>query len=69
MLAFTYCQAPVVAHLAGPRQIAVTFADGSRRTFSGCKLDRDLSGKIFGRTGFVRRVDVYFAFPAGRLPS
>ena len=69
MLAFTYCQAPVVAHLAGPQQIAVTCADGSTRTFSGCKLDRELSGKIFGRTGFVRRVDVYFAFPAGRLLS
>jgi hypothetical protein len=68
MLAFTYCQTPVVAHRAGPRQIVVTLADGSIRTLSGCKLDRGLSGEIFGRTGAVRRVDVYLALPAGSLP-
>ncbi len=64
-LAYTLCQVPVVAHAAGPRQIEVTGFEDARMTVDGLSLDAHVSGKIFNRTGEIRRLDVFF----GLVPS
>jgi hypothetical protein len=62
MLAFTYCQVPVVVHRAGQREVRVASSDGRAQVFEGCGLDRTVSKKIFQRTGEIRRLDVFFDF-------
>jgi hypothetical protein len=62
-LAFTICQAPVVAHRSGPSRIEITSADGLRRTADGLRLDAETSAAIFERRGTVRRLDVYGISP------
>jgi len=65
-LAFTICQAPVVAHRAGPARIEITGADGSRRRVEGLALDSGTSAAVFERTGAVRRLDVFFDLDGSR---
>ena len=60
-LAFTVCQAPVVAHCSGPALVVVTRADGSSETTDGLTLDAATSAAVFERMGVVRRLDVFFA--------
>jgi hypothetical protein len=60
-LAFTMCQVPVVVHRAGPARVELLLADGSSRKVGGLELDIETSAAIFGRTGRIRRVDVFFA--------
>jgi hypothetical protein len=64
-MAFTTCQAPVVAHRSGPRRIEIALADGSSRTVEGLNLDAATSAAIFERTAAVRRLDVFFGFEGG----
>ncbi len=64
-MAFTTCQAPVVAHRSGPQRIEITRADGSRDTVEGLDLDAGTSGAIFERSGAVHRLDVFFGFEGG----
>ena len=59
-LAFTFCQAPVVAHRSGPARIEVSRADGSRHRVEELELDAETSSAVFERTGAVRRLDVFF---------
>jgi len=58
-LAFTYCQVPVVYHLADDPRIEWTRSDGTVAAVAGDTLDRDCSAAIFERTGAIRRVDVH----------
>jgi hypothetical protein len=58
-LAFTYCQVPVVYHLAERHRIALTGADGRDRALDGDTLDPEASASVFERTGRIRRIDVY----------
>ena len=58
-LALTFCQVPVVIHRAGPTRIAITTSDGATTVTGGLALDGPTSGQIFGRTGAVRRLDVF----------
>jgi hypothetical protein len=64
-MAFTTCQAPVVAHRSGPRRIEIALADGSSRTVEGLNLDAATSAAIFERTATVRRLDVFFGLEGG----
>ena len=57
-LAFTFCQVPVVYHRQGPPGLVVDLVDGSRVEAADGRLDRDLSSKVFRRTGEVVRVTV-----------
>ncbi len=58
-LAFTICQVPVIYHLGEARRIAVVGADGQVRTLDGDRLGRRTSQAIFGRSGSVRRLEVW----------
>lgn len=58
-LAFTYCQVPVVYRLADTSRLIISMADGSQITLDQLTLDRDLSSKIFYRTGEVKQIMVY----------
>jgi len=62
MLAFTYCQVPVVAHRCGSRHIQVTFANGVAQLVDGLKLDAAASAAIFDRLATIQRLDVFYGF-------
>ena len=64
-LAFTTCQVPVVVHRSAPPRVQVTFADGSSREVEGLSLDAETSAAIFGRTGVVKRLEVFFGLDGG----
>jgi hypothetical protein len=59
-LAYTLCQMPVVAHRAGEKRVEVTFAGGLSQVVFGLHLDAATSAAVFGRTGQVERLDVFF---------
>jgi hypothetical protein len=63
-LAFTVCQVPVVAHRDGASHIEVTLADGSTKSSDSLRLDDRISAGIFGRSGAVIRVDVFYGLGA-----
>jgi len=66
MLAFTFCQTPIVYELADDAAgLAVWRADGSRQDVPGNDLDAAISRSIFERSGEV--VSVHARVPAARL--
>jgi len=56
-VAFTYCQVPVIYTLDTKQQITVEFAGGDVKVIDGSTLDKDISQKIFSRSGEVRKVE------------
>ena len=58
-LAFTYCQIPIVYHLAESQGITVNFADGNTEKIDGLQLNRSISALIFNRSGTIESLDVY----------
>jgi hypothetical protein len=58
-LAFTYCQVPVIYRLSDTSRLIITMADESQITLDQLTIDRDLSSKIFYRTGEVKQIMVY----------
>lgn len=59
MLAFTFCQTPVVCRMSEKERIRLTKADGSQQTVEGLRLSAEISQAIFNRTGEVVRLDVF----------
>lgn len=59
-LAFTLVQVPVVYHSGNKARIVISRADGRHDTIDSHLLDRETSWSIFGRTGEIRQIDVYF---------
>lgn len=59
-LAFTYCQVPVVYKKSDQKGLKVEMSDGSVVELSSLTLDRDLSEKMFLRTGELVRIEVTF---------
>ncbi|MCA1764233.1 MAG: hypothetical protein LC664_14755, partial [Flavobacteriales bacterium] len=57
-LSFTYCKVPVVYELADTNAIEVSFSDGTKTLFDGLETDREISGKVFGRSGEVNQIKV-----------
>ena len=60
-LAFSYCQVPVVYHRSEEQRIEVLLSGGNRMQIIGCALDRELSSKLFGRSGEVLQVHVWLS--------
>jgi hypothetical protein len=58
-LAFTYCQVPVVYHLASENRIEVILKDGSSSQIKGLSLGEEMSAGIFSRTGNVIQLEVH----------
>ena len=58
-LAFTYCQVPVIYHLAEDPHIQMRKNDGTVAEIRGLELDRETSASIFSRAGNVLRLDVF----------
>jgi hypothetical protein len=57
-LAFTYCQVPVVFHLAQKDSLTVLRTGGARRHSEKLSLDANTSREVFERTGTVVRIEV-----------
>jgi len=58
MLAFTYCQVPLVYRLSDQARITVSRSDGTTQTLEGLDLDAASSTAIFERQGEIRMVEV-----------
>lgn len=58
-LAFTFCQLPVIYHLAVDPKIEVTDISGNVITIEGLILDENTSSAIFNRSEEIERMDVY----------
>lgn len=59
-LAFTFCQVPVIYSKSEQDQIVVTDSKGSKTVHTGNTLQKELSYRIFNRTGDCQRIDVFF---------
>ena len=58
MVAFTYCQVPVVYWFGGKKNIEVIYSDGTSVSIYGLAMDRENSQEIFRRNGRVESVRV-----------
>jgi hypothetical protein len=58
MLAFSYCQIPVVYELADKEEIVVQFTSGNTQVFPSLWLNKELSSEVFLRTGTIRSMHV-----------
>lgn len=59
MLAFTFCQVPVVYHRSGDSRITVWKSDNTNSEIQGLSLGRELSAAVFERSSDIVRIDVY----------
>jgi hypothetical protein len=57
-LAFTYCQVPIVYHLAAKNGLRIKHKNGTTTSFDTLSLDEHTSREIFGRTGEVVGIHV-----------
>ena len=57
-LAFTFCQVPIIYILKSPHQVRVVFHNGEQKILTTNKLDKDLSAKLFNRTGEVVLIEM-----------
>lgn len=57
-LAFTYCQVPVVYHIADEDSIEVEYTDGETKKVKGLSLDSDISESVFTRNAKIECVRV-----------
>ncbi|WP_282043724.1 hypothetical protein [Winogradskyella flava] len=57
-LVFTYCQVPVIYSLAEAHKSEVKMKDGQTNTFDGLDLNKEISDKIFSRSGEVELIRV-----------
>ena len=58
-LAFTYCQVPFIYYLSDENKIEVVDSNDAMSTYSGNKLNQEVSSEIFNRTGTIKQVTVY----------
>ena len=57
---FTFCQVPVVYTPSNNDKIVITFHDGKQVSISGHMINRELSNRIFQRTGELVMLEVSF---------
>ena len=57
-LAYTFCKVPVVYAQGEKAQVTVSFKNGVAKVFEGNCIDKEISSKIFNRTGEVAKIDV-----------
>jgi hypothetical protein len=58
-LVFTYCQVPVIYHLAEVPFIVVEFKNRESVTFEGLSLDKQCSKDLFSRNGEIEKIKVF----------
>ena len=61
MMAFTFCQVPIVYKLAPKSFIEIHFKNDEMNTINGHKLPLHFSEKMFGRTGEINHIKVGFS--------
>ncbi len=59
-LAFTFCQVPVIYANADKDFIIIKYKNGNDITLSGKKIDSEISGQLFKRSGSIDRIEVFF---------
>ena len=59
-LAFTYCQVPIIYTKAEKDYIVIKYKNGNAITLSGKKIDSEVSGQLFKRSGSIDRIEVFF---------
>jgi hypothetical protein len=59
-LGFTFCQVPVVYSALTEDKISVTFTDGKQIFISDHTIGKEMSSKIFQRTGEIAHLEVSF---------
>jgi len=59
-LGFTFCQVPIVYRAANEAETSIAFADGKQIIIKGHTIGKEISSKIFQRTGDIVRIDVSF---------
>lgn len=58
MLAFSYCQIPVIYELSDREEIRVEFANGNTQVFLSLWLNQQMSSEVFLRSGKIIRMQV-----------
>lgn len=58
-LVFTYCQVPVVYAISDAYKTTVSLNDGSQQAFYQMGLDKELSEKVFSRSGDIKHIKVH----------
>jgi hypothetical protein len=58
MMAFTYCQVPVIYKLSSSDAILIADADGTEKRVEGTALDMETSQEVFDRTGTIDHIIV-----------
>lgn len=57
-VAFTCCQIPVVYRISDHNGLEIKFSDGSAKTIENSTLSRELSQKLFNRSGDISQITV-----------
>lgn len=58
-LVFTYCQVPVVYSISKEYKTTISFKDGSQQIFDQMELDKEMSEKVFSRSGDIVSITVH----------
>jgi len=59
-LGFTFCQVPVLYSASNEDKISITFADGNQVFITDHTIGKELSSKIFHRSGEIAQIEVSF---------
>jgi hypothetical protein len=59
-LGFTFCQVPVLYSVSGEDKISVTFSDGKQVLIANHTIDKEMSAKIYNRSGEIALIEVSF---------
>ena len=59
MLAFTYCQVPIVYQIANDNVLEIIDDKGKFESFESLTISEEVSKKIFNRTGEIAQIKVY----------
>jgi hypothetical protein len=59
MLAFTYCQIPVIYKISNEQKLEVVNSNGEQSTFNGLSLNTETSQEIFKRTDEITEITVH----------
>lgn len=57
-LFFTFCQVPVVYHIATSPKIEVVYSSGKKEIFEGSQLPKEVSASVFNRSGEIKEIQV-----------
>jgi hypothetical protein len=59
-LGFTFCQVPILYTTSHEDKISVTFADGKQFLLTDHTIGKEISTRIFNRSGDISQVEVSF---------